>query len=299
MESDSILNQEYNKKKKILTNIDKNNYNYYSELNSRDPRTYNQPIDYYDLLKQQIKYYKELNASLKEEIETVKKCKKIKQLEELNDINKLALINKDKDEINNFLTSNNNTEEHERMRQEISQNELKITDLQTKNKKLEESVIQLKNTLDRANDIFPNLMERLETYEGNFKGTLDFHGSSNFGDSKNSPTKQTNIIYGNSGTDEHCILLKKELKRLEEENIYLKNNINKLNQTIKYLKTGKIDKKDININYDINNKINERQNGEIIGENNIINDNININYSSKIVNGKYNGDSGGYLSRGT
>ena len=69
-EKDSIVNEEYGKKKRILTSIDKNNYIYYNELNSRDPKTYNQPIDYYDLLKQQIKYYKELNTSLKEEIET-------------------------------------------------------------------------------------------------------------------------------------------------------------------------------------------------------------------------------------
>ena len=122
-----MMNEEKQKENIILKN-NENNINYYKELYSREPRTFNQTIDYYDLLRQQIKLYKELNASLKEEIETVKKCKKIKQLEELNEINNLVSINKEKDEMNILLTSENK----DKMRQEINENELKISDFKLK-----------------------------------------------------------------------------------------------------------------------------------------------------------------------
>ena len=48
-----------NQKQKIILNNDENNINYYKELNSREPTQINKSLDYYDLLKQQIKYYKE------------------------------------------------------------------------------------------------------------------------------------------------------------------------------------------------------------------------------------------------
>ena len=162
---------EKSKNENIILKNDENNINYYKELDSREPRTFNQSIDYYDLLKQQIKLYKKLNASLKEEIETVKKCKKVKQLEELNEINNLASINKERDEMNILLTSEN----QDKMRQELTENELKISDLQTKNKILEESVSKLKNTLDRANNIFPNFMEKIEAEDGS--QIMDFANS--------------------------------------------------------------------------------------------------------------------------
>jgi len=175
-------------------------------------------------LKQQIKYYKELNASLKEEIETVKKCKKLKQLEQLNEKNNLS-SRKEKDEINNLISSNNYSET-EKMREEWNQNEFKITDLEKKNKRLEESVIQLKSTLDKANDIFPNLLEKLEKHEGGLKGKLDFQTSSNFDYSKSTQTNHAKLIYGNSCSEEQSNLIMKEIKRHEEEEIN-SNNVNK------------------------------------------------------------------------
>ena len=62
MEKEELNIKDVNKKK-IITKYDENNINYYKELSSREPRTFNQSIDYYDLLKQQIKYYKDLNSS--------------------------------------------------------------------------------------------------------------------------------------------------------------------------------------------------------------------------------------------
>ena len=254
---EQIIMKEVNKKKRIITNNDENNINYYKELNAREPRKYNQSIDYYDLLKQQIKYYKELNASLKEDIETVKKCKKIKQLEELNEINKLTFINKEKDDANLFL-SNNNSETKEKMRQELNGNELKISDLQTKKKKIEKKELKFKNVLDRGNDNFPNCQERNDNYA---EGGIDLQISSNFGDSKNTQTKQTNINLGNSCSDEQCVIMRKELKRLEKENQFLRNNIIQLNETIKSIKINKTIKKDININNnnDIEYQINDNR----------------------------------------
>ena len=88
MEKDQIKNEEKSNiteeyispKKKIITSYDKNNEAYYNELNnSREPTTVHQSFDYYELLKQQIKYYQELNSSLKDEIETVKECKRLKE----------------------------------------------------------------------------------------------------------------------------------------------------------------------------------------------------------------------------
>ena len=87
-------------KKKIITSYDKNNEAYYSELNSRE-QTLQQSNDYYELLKQQIRYYKELNSSLKDEIETVKRCKNLKE------------------QSNNILNNNNEFDQ-----------ELKLKDLQ-------------------------------------------------------------------------------------------------------------------------------------------------------------------------
>ena len=125
MEKEELNIKEVNKKK-IITKYDENNINYYNELNIREPRTFKQSIDYYDLLKQQIKYYKELNSSLKEEIQTVKKCKKIKQLEELNAKNNLVSMSKEKEELN-YLKSSTNSQD--KIRKELNENELKISDL--------------------------------------------------------------------------------------------------------------------------------------------------------------------------
>ena len=50
---------------------------------------------------------------------------------------------------------------------------------------------------------------------------------------------QTIIPYWNNCCDEQCILVKKELKRLEDENECLKNRVIQLNQTIENLKLNK------------------------------------------------------------
>ena len=282
---DELIKERTNKKTEIITNNDENNINYYKELNSREPRSFIQSIDYYDLLKQQIKYYKELNASLKEEIETVKKSKKIKQLEELNEINKLASIRREKEDINSLLSSIN-YDAQIKMRKGLNENELKISDLETRNRKLEESTIKLKNTLVKANDIFPNFLEKTKNYpEGGETRDLDIQFSSNFGDSKNSQNKQANIQFWNNCCDEKCILVKKELKRLENENECLKNRVIQLNQTIKNMKLNKneINKIKINENNNINNEeysINENDISK--SSDDFINNNIN-QFKEKII----------------
>ena len=52
-QKDTDLNESITRKKKIITSYDKNNEAYYSEMNSREPTTIHQSIDYYELLKQQ------------------------------------------------------------------------------------------------------------------------------------------------------------------------------------------------------------------------------------------------------
>ena len=244
-----LIKKEVNKKTTIITNNDKNNIKNYKKLNSRESKG-RHSLDYYDLLKQQIKYYKELNTSLKDEIDTVKKCKKIKQLEDLNEINKLASINKEKDESNNLLSSNNNIESQEKMKHELNENDLKISDLQTKNKKVEKKEFRFKNTLDRDDFLEKNGKENIKE-EGADLGGDDLQISSNFGDSKNTQTKHTNQIYDNSCSEDQCVMAKKELKRLEEENNSLKKNVIQLSQTIKKMKLkNKNNKNIISINND-------------------------------------------------
>ena len=93
------LNSEYiPPKKKIITRYDKNNEAYYSELNSRE-QTLQQSNDYYELLKQQIKYYKELNSSLRDEIETVKQCKNLKE-QKKNRVNPCSQFDKNELKLN-------------------------------------------------------------------------------------------------------------------------------------------------------------------------------------------------------
>ena len=95
-----------------------------------------------------------------------------------------------------------------------------------------------------ANDIFPNFLEKIKNYpECGETRDLDIQFSSNFGDSKNSENKQANIQYWNNCCDEQCFLVKNQLKRLEDKNECLRNNVIQLNQTIKNMK---LNKKEIN-----------------------------------------------------
>ena len=156
-------------KKKIITSYDKNNEAYYSELNSRE-QTLQQSNDYYELLKQQIRYYKELNSSLKDEIETVKRCKNLKE------------------QSNNTINNNNEFDQ-----------ELKLKDLQKE----------------------PNL---------NLIDTLN----QNLEQEKNKELFLTESK--NSNSEEQWVIVKKEMKRLEDENEFLKSSVEKLNDTIKNMK---------------------------------------------------------------
>ena len=218
------ITQSNTNKKKIIINCDKSNEIYYSELNQKEPRTSNQSIDYYDLLKQQIKYYKELNSSLKEEIETIKQYKRIK---ELNEINKLTLMNdnKEKDEINDLLISNNKSTE-------LNLKDLKLSDLQ------KEPNLNLMNTLEQNKESAIIFLE----------------------DSKN---------FGNSGSDEQWLFVKKEMKKLEDENTNLKNSVELLNETIKNLKLSYSSEK-----YGNENKLEDV--AKSYNKNDINNNNINI-----------------------
>ena len=161
-QKDKITEEILPQKKKVITSYDKNNEAYYSELNSGEP-TLQQSHDYYELLKQQIKYYQELNSSLKDEIETVKQCKRFKE-QEKNSINQ-------KNDLNQEL------------------------------QKEKEPNLNLMNTLD-----------------GGFDKEIFWSESKN------------------SNSDEQWLIVKKEMKRLEDENQFLKLSMEQLNDTFKNLK---------------------------------------------------------------
>ena len=190
---DEIIEDNISPKKRIITSYDKNNEAYYSELNSREPTTFCQSVDYYELLKQQIKYYKELNSSLKDEIETVKHCKRLKELEKMDEINKLVLSNniKEKDEINNTSI----------------EKKLNLSDLK------KEYHINMINTLDRFNK--------------------DKDKEEDLNNSQNSEEKYLTLKKEMKILEEENQSLKKSLEQLnnmkypdEENNSYLYNQIN-------------------------------------------------------------------------
>ena len=193
-------------KKKIITSYDKNNEAYYNELNnSREPTTVQQSFDYYELLKQQIKYYQELNSSLKEEIETVKECKRLKEQDKnFNILNQKGLIN----------------------------SEIKKEDLK------KEPNFNLINTLDEDKDIFLT-------------------------ESKN------------SNPEEKWIILKNEMRRLEDENQFLKNSVDKLNDTINNMKYPDEENNSCMIN-NISFSINKEENNNNMNTNDTDINDINI-----------------------
>ena len=168
-QKDTDLNESITRKKKIITSYDKNNEAYYSEMNSREPTTIHQSIDYYELLKQQIKYYKELNSSLKNEIETVKHCKRLKELEKLNEMDKLELKNlkNRKEELNNLISPEKNDGKLINMKNtldnkfdkeiefEASKEQWLIVEKEMK--RLENENQSLKNSVEQLNDTIHNL----------------------------------------------------------------------------------------------------------------------------------------------
>ena len=209
------LNSEYiPPKKKIITSYDKNNEAYYSELNSRE-QTLQQSNDYYELLKQQIKYYKELNSSLRDEIETVKQCKNLKE-QKKNRVNPCSQFDK---------------------------NELKLNELQKE----------------------PNL-NLIDTLNQNLEKDKD---------------KEIFLTESkNSNSEEQWVIVKKEMKRLEDENEFLKSSVEKLNDTIKNMKYPDEENNSYinnnNISISINNNKEEQ---EEINNNN----NNDINFQNKLL----------------
>ena len=174
MEKDQIKNEEkpniteeyISPKKKIITSYDKNNEAYYNELNnSREPTTVHQSFDYYELLKQQIKYYQELNSSLKDEIETVKECKRLKEQDKNSKIlNQNGQMNNEikKEDLQkepNFNLMNTLDEDKEIFLTESknSNSEEKWIFLKNEMKRLEDENQFLKNSVEQLNDTINNM----------------------------------------------------------------------------------------------------------------------------------------------
>ena len=159
------------KKTRIETFNDEFNNEYYNILNPKAP----EKTENIESLLKEIEFYKvqflaekNINQSLSNEIS---------QLNESNQ--KLSQRN----------ISNNNKEENKLLKNLLL--------LEKKNKFLEESVFKLKNTLDRANTLFPNFLLKLESSNDNI------------------PEKEINEMINNSKNE--------ELLKLREENKMLKS----------------------------------------------------------------------------
>ena len=181
------------KKTRIETFTDEFNKEYYNILNPK-PQQKAEAENIETLLKE-IEFYKvqflaekNINQSLTNEIS---------QLSENNQ--KLSQRNK---------TNNNKNNEQNKLLKDLSL-------LEQKNKFLEESVFKLKNTLDRANTLFPNFLLKLE--------------SSNNNDNICIPEKEINEMINNNKAE--------ELIKLGEENKMLKNTMCNMDEIIENLKS--------------------------------------------------------------
>jgi hypothetical protein len=177
------------KKTRIETFNDEFNNVYYDILNPKYVNKSNENIE--NLLKE-IEFYKvqflaekNINQSLSNEIN------------QLGEIQKLSQKNK-----------NSNDKGEQKLLQDL-------TLLEKKNKFLEESVLKLKNTLDRANILFPNFLTKLQS-------------------SANDINNIRNIKYREE--EEKISSNDEELKKLGEENMMLRTAMNNMEEIIENLK---------------------------------------------------------------
>ena len=109
----------------------------------------------------------------------------------------------------------------------------KIKKKKKKNKFLEEYVFKLKNSLDKANVLFPNFLEQLQ--KGNIN--LNIREDNDINKSKDNNIKKICLTEENNNEDINRI----EMKNLIEENKKLNNRIRELNNEIdklRYMKEG-------------------------------------------------------------
>lgn len=243
----------------VNNNLDEYNYDTYQNMQKMG---INSPFEDIYLgsgeMEDQIQSYKEqlIDAKLK----NIKLTNEVQKLKELSRTQMSKFysggINQDENQdIQNqtdsmFYKSNNGINEQmkimeEKYEKKINKYHDKIKALKEHNSKLEDLVLKLKDTLDRANEVFPNFLMQLSNNNlnnENSETTINTNSNINNNvDKKENPLMVSvgedpiNIIPLNDSNEEHMKMME-ENRQLGEENLELKNAIAQYEAEIENIK---------------------------------------------------------------
>ena len=208
------LEKKKNSKSTVMMNVNNLNNNYYESLKIKQKLYLNQD-------------QRSSNSNQKAKIQKIINKQNNPSLE--NDQNKLSrkaiyenqlLLNNINPSLQNENISNNNSDAfnnekillklkriQEQYENKISKDDKEIKVLLERNDKLEELVLKLKETLDRANEMFPDFLEQLV----------------NSKEERERETNRTNISNMERRIEEQISIMKTRLKEYEVENSQLRN----------------------------------------------------------------------------
>ena len=195
-------------------------------------------------VEEQIQSYKEqlIDAKLK----NIKLTNEVQKLKELSKTQKTNFYNgglnnpEINEEIQNqtdsmFYKSNNGGNVNEQIKKieekyekKINKYHDKIKALKEHNTKLEDLVLKLKDTLDRANEVFPNFLMQLSNNNNNSNTIKEKNNNNNNESKKNNPLMVSvgedpiNINQDNNSNEKH-IKIMEENRQLGAKNLELKN----------------------------------------------------------------------------
>jgi len=244
------LEKKKNSKSTAMMNVNNINNNYYESLK----------------IKQKLYINQEQRSSNSNQKTKIQKINKQNNPSIESDINKLIrkgiyenqlLVNNINPSLQNENISNNNSDTfnnekvllklkkiQEQYENKISKDDKEIKVLLERNDKLEELVLKLKETLDRANEMFPDFLEQLV----------------NSKEERERETNRTNISNMERRIEEQISIMKTRLKEYEVENSQLRNensNLkNEFNSKIESI-IQEIENKQSKKDEIFNNKINE------------------------------------------
>ena len=231
-----IKEKKKNSKPTSSTNINSlNNYNDIPNNQKELIRTKGRFITNHEQIKsnistKKIKFPKniKLNSDNLVETDEIKKAKEREGIDENQFIFNENTNSIQIERINNGPISNNNIYKNEKIllkikklqenyEKKIVKDDVEIKNLLDRNDKLEELVLKLKETLDRANEMFPDFLEQLVNTKEE-KERESNRTALTFIEKKNEEEKMK----------EEINILKKKIDVFEQENIFLKKENNKL-----------------------------------------------------------------------
>ena len=249
-----------------INNITPKDYSYQAFQNMQKMKA-NAPFEDIYLgsgeMEDQIQSYKEqlIDAKLK----NIKLTNEVQKLKELSKTQMTKFYNpginntEEGEEIQNQTESlfykNSKDEINERMKKmeekyekKINKYHDKIKALKEHNTKLEDLVLKLKDTLDRANEVFPNFLMQLSNNNNNNGNNNNININEN---KKENPLMVSGGVDPiNNNTDEQHIKLVEENRQLGSENLELKNVIAQYEEEIENMKNEKS-----TLNNDFDNKL--------------------------------------------